>query len=109
MEDLNEKYHSPSTFHTMLGVMLNRLNRTEAAIAEYRRAIELDPRCAEAYLNWGALLEDSGKMSEAREKYQLALQAEPDNPALKALMASMQPAAVDHSDFAAGLPVGITA
>lgn len=94
MEDLKEIYHSPSTTHTVLGGVLERMNRPEEAIAEYRRAIELDPGCVEAYLSWGVLLENSGRMSEAREKYRLALRMEPNNPLLKAHLASLQPASI---------------
>ena len=79
METLTEKYHSPSTLHNMLGVMLNRMNRTEAAIAEYRRAIELDPYCAEAYLNWGALHFSQNKLNEALCEWETVLKLDPYN------------------------------
>lgn len=74
----------------MLGTMLGQLDRTEDAITEYAKAIELDSSCVEAYLNWGALLENSGKTIEAKEKYMAALEVEPDNPVIKALLVSVQ-------------------
>ncbi|HWB55124.1 MAG TPA: tetratricopeptide repeat-containing glycosyltransferase family protein [Tepidisphaeraceae bacterium] len=52
--------------------------RFEEAIAEYRRAIELAPRFAEAYSNLGTALRDSGEIDAAIYAYERAIEMRPD-------------------------------
>ena len=47
----------------------------EAAIAEYRRAIEADAAHVDAYINLGLLLHEAGRLEEARNVYAKALGA----------------------------------
>ncbi len=54
-----------SVAHFELAYSLSELNRYPEAAAEYRRAIELDPKMAPAYLNLGLVLRDSDPAAAA--------------------------------------------
>jgi tetratricopeptide (TPR) repeat protein len=60
-------------------VSLEEENKTEACAA-YRQALNLDPDLADAYLNLGRLLHESGKVSEALRLYREAVRRIPDDP-----------------------------
>jgi tetratricopeptide (TPR) repeat protein len=49
----------------------------ENEIAEYRRALELDPDLAPAYLNWGAALYAKGRREEAIAVYRQGIEVNP--------------------------------
>lgn len=71
---------------TELDRLIEEGNRAEAsgdpaaACVLYRRAVELAPTSARAYLNLGVGLEASGDDDGARDAYEHALVLEPDNP-----------------------------
>jgi Flp pilus assembly protein TadD len=46
------------------------------AVREHRRAIELDPKLAEAHLNLGYAYQHIGKISQARAEYAIACKLE---------------------------------
>jgi Flp pilus assembly protein TadD len=52
----------------------------DAAIPEWRKAIELNPEDAKANINLGALLAAKGKADDAEALYRKAIEAEPDYP-----------------------------
>src|SRR4051794_31864838 len=52
----------------------------EEAMAAYRRALEIDPGLADAHVNLGRLLHESGRAAEAERHYRLALTARPEDP-----------------------------
>jgi tetratricopeptide (TPR) repeat protein len=52
----------------------------EEAMAAYRRALEIDPALADAHVNLGRLLHESGRAAEAERHYRLALAARPEDP-----------------------------
>ncbi len=52
----------------------------DAAIAAYRRALEIDPGLADAHLNLGRLRHEMGDLAAAEEHYRAAANARPDEP-----------------------------
>jgi tetratricopeptide (TPR) repeat protein len=61
-----------------LGCELETSTPAEARDA-YRRAIELDPRHADAHTNLGRLLHEAGELTAAEAHYRLALEARPSD------------------------------
>jgi tetratricopeptide (TPR) repeat protein len=59
------------------GVAAQQQGRLPEAAAEYRRAIELEPRFAEAYANLGAVLARLGQPADAIRAYERALTLNP--------------------------------
>ncbi len=51
----------------------------DEAIAEYRKAIDLDARNADAYYNLGITLEAISDQDGARDAFEKALELEPEN------------------------------
>ena len=60
-----------------LGYILADQHKTEEAIAEYRKAIEIDPRYAAAHNNLGIGLRVQGKTEEAIAEYRKAIDLDP--------------------------------
>jgi tetratricopeptide (TPR) repeat protein len=56
-----------------LGHALAQLGKFDAAIVEYRRAVQLKPDYPEALCNWGVALANLGRADEAEEKYRRAI------------------------------------
>lgn len=56
-----------------------RAGRFEDAIAEWRKALELDPGDAAAVSNLGAALHGAGRLGEAAREFARALELDPDN------------------------------
>ena len=68
--------------HFLIGAQLERLHQEAAAREELRRAIELDPRHADALNYLGYMnAEDGVDLEEAKRLVQRALEVEPDNGA----------------------------
>ncbi len=59
-----------------LGIAYNRTNRPREAIAVYRRAIEGDPKLAEAHLNLALAYQTVGNVSGAQQEYKTACRLE---------------------------------
>jgi tetratricopeptide (TPR) repeat protein len=55
------------------------MDAPEEAMAAYRRALELDPRLADAHLNLGRLLHERGEAAAAEDHYRQALAARPED------------------------------
>ena len=76
--------------HNYLGVVYRRLNRSDDAVAAYRRAIKLRPDFADALLNLGIALQSQKRLEEALRFYKRALALMPSCARLIALnLASM--------------------
>ncbi len=76
--------------HNGLGYVLARQGRTQDAIAEYRRAIDIDPKFAPACNNLAQELTRQGKLDEAAEYYRLSLAARPNPAVYNALIKLLQ-------------------
>jgi protein O-GlcNAc transferase len=51
--------------------------KVEEAVAEFRRALELNPTLAESHYNLGILLGHKGLLAEAKTEFQRAIQLRP--------------------------------
>lgn len=66
-----------ATARLNLGEALQEEGKREEALAEYQRAVQLDPARFEAYNNIGRLLSDAGKPTEALEYCRTAVSLNP--------------------------------
>ncbi len=73
-----------------LGYVLARQGRADEAVAEYRKAIDADPKFTPAYNNLAAALVEQGKLEEAEHYYRLSLDQKPSAPVYNALGAVLQ-------------------
>lgn len=64
----------------VLGLDLESVDESDRAIVAYAQAVALDPRHAEANINLGRLLHDSGDVQDAEQCYRRALATKPDHP-----------------------------
>ena len=60
------------------GQSSSELGQNAEAVACFRRAIEINPRLAEAHFNLGAMLQGQGNFAAAIESYQNAIRVKPD-------------------------------
>ena len=63
---------SDAKLFNFLGIAYSRTNRQQKAIESYRKALQIDPRLAEAHLNLGYAYEGLHKAGLARQEYQEA-------------------------------------
>jgi superkiller protein 3 len=71
--------------HNGLGYVLARQGRTDEAIAEFRKAIDVDPKFTPAYNNLADALAQQGKLEEAEQYYKRSLAAKPSAAVYNAL------------------------
>lgn len=76
-EDAVAKSPNKSRPHIALGLALLNARRTDEAIAEFKKAIQLDPRAGEASLNLGQIYFTQGKMEEAVQAFQKGVSQKP--------------------------------
>ena len=62
-----------------LGTVYRQQGKTDLAMQQFRRAVELEPRSAPAQTNLAEMLMDRGQASEAFERLNLALDVKPDD------------------------------
>jgi len=62
--------------HFNLGIAYGLMGK-EGEIAEYKRALEIDPDCVLAFLNWGAALYGQGQYKEAIQVYRDGININP--------------------------------
>lgn len=60
-----------------LGNAQREMGQTEQALASYQRAIQLNPKDADAYNNMGNVLRELGQLDKAIQAYETALQLNP--------------------------------
>jgi len=68
--------------HQNLANALLRVGNPDAAFAQFREAVRLDPNLMAAYASWGEVLSSEGKPDEAAGVYKTALQHNPDAGAI---------------------------
>lgn len=57
----------------------------DGAIADYNRAIQLNPQDADTYVNRGIAYEKKGEMKKAAADYGRVLELQPDHPRAQAM------------------------
>ena len=72
-----------SKLHVEVGLNHFYKNRYLEAYKEFKKAIELDPACAEAYYNLGRVYKAQGFIKEAIVEFQVAVRLKPDYVAAK--------------------------
>ncbi|HEU4390365.1 MAG TPA: tetratricopeptide repeat protein, partial [Blastocatellia bacterium] len=65
--------------HNILGVVMDRLGRTEAAFEEFGVALKLDPNFVNARNNVGRMLAERGKIKEAIVEFERVLRTDPSH------------------------------
>jgi tetratricopeptide (TPR) repeat protein len=80
-----------------LGNAQKALDRTDAALASYQRAIDLDPRYGAALCNRGAVLMAVGRTRDALASFERATQADPADPIARFNLAQAQIALNDRA------------
>lgn len=65
--------------HSNLGLALQAQGRIDEAMAEYRKALEVNPETGDALVNLGLALSQTGRPEEAVALYRKALQTDPAN------------------------------
>jgi tetratricopeptide (TPR) repeat protein len=71
--------------HNGLGYVLARQGRTDEALAEFRKAIDADPKFTPAYNNLAEALAKQGKLEDAAHYYELSLAEKPSAAVYNAL------------------------
>jgi protein O-mannosyl-transferase len=77
-EDTVAKQPNNARAHTGLGIALNRLNRKDEALAQYREAVRLAPDYAIPQCNLAEVLLQRGQATEAIAHCEAALRSTPD-------------------------------
>ena len=78
-------------YHFNLGNALHDLGQLDSAMAEYRTAIDFDPKHAHAHANLGNALVSQGQLEEAIRELQTAVEINPNHAIAKAQLARVQP------------------
>ena len=73
---------TPAATYVQLGMHYFREGEYKAALIKLRRALEIDPKSADAHGAIAILYEQMGNLDLAGEHYQQAVQANPNNPGL---------------------------
>ncbi|MFN3651519.1 MAG: tetratricopeptide repeat protein [Armatimonadota bacterium] len=71
------KLKQDGSVYNNLGFALEKLSRTDEAIAAYKQAVEANPKLAVAHNNLGACYARQGQKDLARQHYQKALEIDP--------------------------------
>jgi len=71
--------------HNGLGYVLARQGRTDDAVAEFRKAIDAEPKYTPACNNLAEALAKQGKLEEAEHYYELSLAQKPSAAVYNAL------------------------
>ena len=61
--------------HHLIGVSLSLLGRSDEALAQFERALELNPRYLEALIHQGLVLAELGRREEAEESFRQAAES----------------------------------
>lgn len=71
------EFEPKAEIYSDLGFIMAQLGKSEAARADYQKALELDPNCASAHFNLAVTFVQAGKFGEAESHYRQALPGRP--------------------------------
>ena len=71
--------HSQAYYHFMLGLLKERDEDLTAAIAEYKQALEYDPKASEVYVRLADLYVQANRVPEAIQDAQQAIEKDSSN------------------------------
>ena len=77
--DAKFKQDNLATVHNNLAVSLKTIGFLDQAEIEFKEALRLDDRFAAAYNNYGNLLNDKARLSEARQCFMRAIEINPED------------------------------
>ncbi|MFZ5624882.1 MAG: tetratricopeptide repeat protein [Gemmatimonadota bacterium] len=72
LEEVLASEQSYADVHHTLGLAFSMLGQRERALAEFDRALELNPRYLEAHIHRGIVLNELGRLAEAQEAFRRA-------------------------------------
>ena len=75
---LTTQYPEAFTIWNILGAANAGLGQLDVAIANYKKAIKIQPDYAEAYFNMGSVFQEKGNLEKAIKSYNRALAIQPD-------------------------------
>ncbi len=79
-QDVAEKNPFHARARNMIGIIANRRGNKAEALASYRRAVEIDPRYAEARVNLGSIYLDQGMPDAALSEFITAVRLQSLDP-----------------------------
>jgi tetratricopeptide (TPR) repeat protein len=74
------KHKDNPEFHVLLGALIYMRGDKVTALQAFMRAVQLDPKCAPAWLNLGNVFYDAGEYRKAAVYFQRAMALKPDYP-----------------------------
>ena len=69
-----DAYHESRTINMRGSLRMEYENNIDSAIRDFKRAIDVDPKFAAPYNNWGVALSRSGRYQRAIGKYEMAIE-----------------------------------
>ncbi len=71
------------------GMQMHAAGQNDAAERSFKHALSLDPKCADAYYNLGAMAEERGDLTAALNNYHSGLKLQPQDNELKEAVSSV--------------------
>lgn len=78
-----------SSLRNLLGIVYRRMGKSDLAIEQYRKALELDKEDAGFHFNLGRALLDTGDKEEAKEMFRKSLAMDPEMEEAKRLLSAL--------------------
>ena len=80
IESLAKENPNVPILHNIYGCITNNLGKWNKSVRCFSKAIELNPKYADAYYNLGIAFDSLEKLREAVNSYSKAIELKPDNP-----------------------------
>lgn len=90
LDNISKTYPDDAVAQYNFAYALHLQNKTDDALAYYRKAVSIDPGLTDGYLNIATIYKEKNQYAEARAVLQNALSVNPDNKKIKESLAQMQ-------------------